>query len=106
MSHQQCTRLAALTRTGACSPHVAPRRPLARDPDMDYDVMSDEEWEEEPEGEALDGADDGDDDDVGGSDEEAAGGFMVSGARRAGAGYAGKVAHSRSLPRPAFAGTR
>ena len=29
------------------------RRPLARDDTLDYEVMSDEEWEEEPEGENL-----------------------------------------------------
>lgn len=29
------------------------RRPDARDANLDYDVMSDEEWEEEPEGENL-----------------------------------------------------
>ena len=34
---------------------VRGRRPLARDPSilMDYEVMSDQEWEEEPEGEDL-----------------------------------------------------
>ncbi len=29
------------------------RRPLAKDAELDYEVMSDEEWEEEPEGENL-----------------------------------------------------
>ncbi|KAI8472554.1 MAG: hypothetical protein J3K34DRAFT_519599 [Monoraphidium minutum] len=32
---------------------VAGRRPLGRAPELDYDVMSDEDWEEEPEGESL-----------------------------------------------------
>lgn len=32
---------------------VTPRRPLAKDPQLDYDVDSDDEWEEEPEGENL-----------------------------------------------------
>jgi hypothetical protein len=29
------------------------RRPLAKEPGVDYEVMSDEDWEEEPEGEDL-----------------------------------------------------
>ncbi|BDA41437.1 probable chromatin assembly factor 1 subunit FSM at N-terminal half [Coccomyxa sp. Obi] len=32
---------------------VKGRRPLAKDAELDYEVMSDEEWEEEPEGENL-----------------------------------------------------
>ncbi|KAG5240057.1 chromatin assembly factor [Salix suchowensis] len=32
---------------------VGPRHPLRRDPDLDYDVDSDEEWEEEDPGESL-----------------------------------------------------
>ncbi|CAL8461841.1 g1372 [Coccomyxa elongata] len=32
---------------------VKGRRPLAKDDELDYEVMSDEEWEEEPEGENL-----------------------------------------------------
>jgi len=32
---------------------VCGRRPFGRDPGLDYEVMSDEEWEEEPEGESL-----------------------------------------------------
>ncbi|KAK9846650.1 hypothetical protein WJX81_008416 [Elliptochloris bilobata] len=32
---------------------VTGRRPLARDDSMDYEVMSDQEWEEEPDGEDL-----------------------------------------------------
>lgn len=57
---------------------VQPRRFWAKDPDVDYDVLSDEEWEEEPDGEELDGSD-GDDD--GCVDEvEDYDGFMVAGA--------------------------
>lgn len=72
--HRSCRR---------CSAAVTPRRPLAHDSALDYDVMSDEEWEEEPEGEELgDCAADGDDDEEGsvdgGGDED---GFMVAGAR-------------------------
>lgn len=37
----------------SCSATVKGRRPLARDEELDYEVMSDEEWEEEPEGENL-----------------------------------------------------
>lgn len=36
-----------------CSLTVKGRRPLAKDAELDYEVMSDEEWEEEPEGENL-----------------------------------------------------
>ena len=36
-----------------CSAVVKPRRFLAQDPEVDYEVMSDEEWEAEPEGEDL-----------------------------------------------------
>ncbi len=32
---------------------VTGRRPLGRDPELDYEVMSDQDWEEEPEGESL-----------------------------------------------------
>jgi len=32
---------------------VTGRRPLARDALMEYELMSDQEWEEEPEGEDL-----------------------------------------------------
>ena len=37
---------------GWCSAEVGPRRPRVKDTsnDLDYDVMSDQEWEEEPEG--------------------------------------------------------
>ena len=33
-----------------CSPTVGPRRPFAKDDALDYEVMSDLDWEEEPEG--------------------------------------------------------
>ena len=36
-----------------CSVAVSGRRPFDRDIGLDYEVMSDEEWEEEPEGESL-----------------------------------------------------
>ena len=37
---------------------IGPRRPLAKDTTLlDYDVDSDQEWEEEPEGEDLGDAD-------------------------------------------------
>ena len=36
-----------------CSAVVRGRKPLGKDPEVDYTVMSDEEWEEEPEGESL-----------------------------------------------------
>lgn len=29
------------------------RRPFGRDVELDYEVMSDQDWEEEPEGESL-----------------------------------------------------
>ena len=38
---------------GLASSHVGPRRYLAKDPVLDYEVMSDQEWEPEPEGESL-----------------------------------------------------
>lgn len=62
-----------------CSTSVKPRRPLARDADMDYEVMSDEDWEEEPEGEELDGVD-GDEDEEECKDGDEDDGFMVEGA--------------------------
>eukprot|EP00892_Ulva_mutabilis_P003191 jgi/Ulvmu1/12873/UM098_0061.1 len=55
---------------------VRPRRVFAKDPDMDYEVLSDEEWEEEPEGEELDGSD-GDDERYMDEDEDTDG-FMVA----------------------------
>ena len=36
-----------------CSAVVSARKPWGREPTMDYDVMSDMEWEDEPEGESL-----------------------------------------------------
>jgi chromatin assembly factor 1 subunit A len=36
-----------------CSTVVTGRRPLGKDPQLDYEVDSDDEWEEEPEGENL-----------------------------------------------------
>ena len=32
---------------------IKPRRPFAMDPQLDYSVMEDEEWEPEPEGDSL-----------------------------------------------------
>lgn len=56
-------------------PAVGPRRYLGKDETLDYDVMSDLEWEEEPEGSSLSKADD---DDAGsGDDEDLEGSFMV-----------------------------
>ncbi len=37
----------------SCSAVIKGRKPCAKDPNLDYEVMSDEEWEEEPEGESL-----------------------------------------------------
>ena len=53
-----CTRCRpparGLTETNACcSQAVGPRNPWGKDPALDYDVMSDMEWEEEPDGESL-----------------------------------------------------
>lgn len=36
-----------------CSTVIKPRNPLAKDPAIDYEVMEDEEWEPEPEGDSL-----------------------------------------------------
>lgn len=41
------------TRLPHCSPTVGPRRPFAKDEALDYEVMSDLDWEEEPEGEVF-----------------------------------------------------
>ena len=60
---------------------VGPRRFAAKHPDLDYDVASDEEWEEEPEGEDLSDADDADDDDdraSGATAATAGDGFLVA----------------------------
>jgi hypothetical protein len=56
---------------------VKPRQPQAKDPDVDYEVMSDEEWEEEPEGEELDCADVEEEEEDKDCDEDD--GFMVAG---------------------------
>ena len=62
----------------ACSDTVAPRRPFVQDGTMDYEVLSDEEWEEEPEGEELGDVAEGDDEDDGSVDGDEDG-FMVAG---------------------------
>jgi hypothetical protein len=36
-----------------CSAAVSGRRPLGKDVALDYEEMSDQDWEEEPEGESL-----------------------------------------------------
>ena len=59
--------------------YFGPRRVIRKDPDLDYDVMSDEDWEEEPEGEDICGNDvDADDDEALPEDEDD--GFFVAGA--------------------------
>ncbi|CAG9461023.1 unnamed protein product [Pedinophyceae sp. YPF-701] len=52
----------------------AARRPLAKEPELDYDYMSDQDWEPEPEGEALDGDINNDGDDM---EEDEADSFVV-----------------------------
>lgn len=42
-----------LVYVSGCSERVRPRMPLGKDELLDYDYMSDEEWEEEPEGESI-----------------------------------------------------
>lgn len=37
----------------ACSVYVSGRRPFGKDVELDYEEMSDQDWEEEPEGESL-----------------------------------------------------
>ncbi|KAL0821200.1 hypothetical protein ABMA28_005809 [Loxostege sticticalis] len=44
------------------SANVKPRRPFGQDQKLDYEVDSDEEWEEEPDGESVDGSACGSDD--------------------------------------------
>ncbi|XP_028173176.1 chromatin assembly factor 1 subunit A-like [Ostrinia furnacalis] len=44
------------------SASVKPRRPFGQDQKLDYEVDSDEEWEEEPDGESVDGSAAGSDD--------------------------------------------
>eukprot|EP00891_Asterochloris_glomerata_P000427 jgi/Astpho2/427/Aster-03475 len=67
-----------------CSAVVKPRRFLAQDPEVDYEVMSDEEWEAEPEGEdllrseALFPQDDDLEEDDSDPEQSAASGFVVA----------------------------
>ena len=57
-------------------PAIRGRKPLARDDSLDYEVDSDDEWEEDPGGEDVQVSDaDTDEEDVAGDDEED--GFMV-----------------------------
>ncbi|KXZ53221.1 hypothetical protein GPECTOR_7g1114 [Gonium pectorale] len=60
---------------------VTGRRPLGRDSSLDYEVASDEEWEEEPEGESLSDSGDEADSQMGGAagegGEEEDDGFIV-----------------------------
>lgn len=37
----------------ACYRAVSGRKPFGQDVELDYEVMSDQDWEEEPEGESL-----------------------------------------------------
>ena len=64
-----------------CSRIVGARKVFRKDPNLDYEIMSDEEWEEEPEGEDI--IDNDADDEEGGMDEEEEedSSFMVAGAR-------------------------
>ena len=48
-----CSCAALTRRLHACSTVVSGRTPWGRDAALDYDVMSDMEWEDEPEGESL-----------------------------------------------------
>lgn len=36
-----------------CARCVSGRKPFGQDVEIDYEVMSDQDWEEEPEGESL-----------------------------------------------------
>lgn len=62
---------------------VGPRNPYRKDPELDYDVDSDEEWEEEEPGEILSDCEDKEDvlldeeDTKEGSDDESGDGFVV-----------------------------
>ncbi|KAK7374402.1 hypothetical protein VNO80_07832 [Phaseolus coccineus] len=59
---------------------VGPRHPLRKDPSLDYDVSSDEEWEEEEPGESLSDCDKDEEDcqeECSKSDEESEDGFFV-----------------------------
>ncbi|XP_049321812.1 chromatin assembly factor 1 subunit A [Astyanax mexicanus] len=65
---------------GTCSKksnHISPRCPLRQDKDLlDYEVDSDDEWEEEEPGESLSHSE-GDDDDEAGEDDDDDDGFFV-----------------------------
>ncbi|KAF7805286.1 chromatin assembly factor 1 subunit FAS1 [Senna tora] len=59
---------------------VGPRHPLRKDPSLDYDISSDEEWEEEDPGESLSDCDKDDEeslDECSKSDDESEDGFFV-----------------------------
>ncbi|KAL2330147.1 hypothetical protein Fmac_017728 [Flemingia macrophylla] len=59
---------------------VGPRHPLKKDPSLDYDVSSDEEWEEEEPGESLSDCDKDEEecqDECSKSDDESEDGFFV-----------------------------
>ncbi|KAK1402881.1 Chromatin assembly factor 1 subunit A [Heracleum sosnowskyi] len=43
---------------------IKPRRPLVKDPDLDYEIDSDEEWEEEEPGESLSDCDKDDEEEI------------------------------------------
>jgi Chromatin assembly factor 1 subunit A len=62
-----------------CSRVVGARKVFQKDPNLDYEIMSDEEWEEEPEGEDIID-NDADDDEGVDEEEEEDGSFMVAGA--------------------------
>ncbi|MEW5297514.1 MAG: hypothetical protein WDW36_000719 [Sanguina aurantia] len=53
IQHHGSLRPAYFGSVSRVSPSVSGRRPLGLDPVLDYDVMSDEDWEEEVEGESL-----------------------------------------------------
>jgi hypothetical protein len=59
-------------------PTINARRYLGKDETLDYDVMSDMDWEEEPEGSSLSGADDEDDGPAAGEESEVEDSFMVA----------------------------
>ena len=63
------------TLAAAAAPAVRGRRPLARDSTLDYEVDSDDEWEEDPGGEDVQVSDGEDDEEE--VDEEEEDGFMV-----------------------------
>eukprot|EP00775_Hariotina_reticulata_P013519 gene13519-13644_t len=77
IKHHDSVRPAFYGSSSRHSRHVSGRRPFERDVELDYEVMSDQDWEEEPEGESL--SVDGDEpEDVDGDDnEESEGGFVV-----------------------------